>query len=139
MKKIDEIEKIEHLALFIDLELEAFCKRFNHILNLPPMDFDCENETEWGEVEHESVIYNVSRPYEKGTLHQWDDTVPELCNFGVSLCFLKNYDARETQEIVERTGHALSGEFRTTVFYHRTWYAMGKDEPKKMMFKSPEK
>ncbi len=76
---------MEHLAIHSQLDLTDFCRKLSILLNLPDFRFDSENETEWGEAKNEYLIINVSRPYEKGTLQEWDNTVPAGCNFGISI------------------------------------------------------
>ena len=76
---------MEHLAVDCPLSLQEFCSAMQQRLNLSKFEFDFENETEWGLVESEGIEYNVSRPYERGTLQEWDETVPAGCNFGISL------------------------------------------------------
>jgi hypothetical protein len=69
------IRLMEFLALDSPLSLEEFCHIFRRLFGLPEFKYDCENETEWGLVEHEGIEYNVSRPYERGTLEDWDGSV----------------------------------------------------------------
>lgn len=70
----------ERLAFHSELDLRALCARSRETLDLPAFKFDSENATEWGLCEHAGVEYNVSIPYEDGTLQKWDDTVPGWCN-----------------------------------------------------------
>jgi hypothetical protein len=119
----------EHLSLRSEFSLREFCVRFRAILNLPPLSFDCENETEWGLVVRDGVEYNVSRPYEEGTLEEWDDTVPLGCNFGIGLSLLRGHPhlthERAEENLVAPVGQALATEFATEVHLHRTWLGVG--------------
>ncbi|MET3193773.1 hypothetical protein [Bacillus sp. OAE603] len=77
---------MEHIAFYSPLSLEEFG---NKLQNLLPLDFiknDFENETEWL-IYHYNNSYevNITRPYEEGTLQEWDDTVPPKCNFGFTI------------------------------------------------------
>ena len=126
----------EHLALFFNAELNDFCTSFTSLLGLPQMSFDFENETEWGEVDQYGINYNISRPYEIGTLHEWDSSVPKQCNFGISLTFKNNHvDEKTRSEVVKLIGSKLSKEFNTTVFHHRTWFGPGKNVTRNLIFK----
>ena len=62
------IRFMEHLALDCSLSLREFCHAIQQQFELPAFAFDFENETEWGLVAHAGIEYNVSRPYERGTL-----------------------------------------------------------------------
>ncbi len=72
-------KRLHHLALFSSLSLEEFCAKFTAAFGLPKIDFDFENETEWGSVEFMDIGYNISRPFEKGVLQEWDSSVPIGC------------------------------------------------------------
>ena len=125
MIETEQIESMEHLALFANIELKEFCKRFISVLGLPQMKFDYENETEWGDVEHNGIGYNVSKPYKKGMLQEWDSSTPESCNFGICLIFGKGiFTEKIKSEIIQKTGDKLAKEFATTVTYHRTWHGI---------------
>jgi hypothetical protein len=76
---------VEHLAFHSELDLRRLCARIRDTLDLPDLEFDSENATEWGLCDHAGVQYNVSIPYEDGTLQQWDDTVPGWCSVGMTL------------------------------------------------------
>jgi hypothetical protein len=78
---LSHIRLMECLALDSRLSLEELCDVFRRLFRLPEFGYDCENETEWGLVEHEGIEYNVSRPYERATLEEWDGSVPVGCNF----------------------------------------------------------
>lgn len=113
---------MEHLAINSNLSLLDFCKRLSALLDLPSFEFDSENETEWGKSEKGDLIINVSRPYQKGTLQEWDDTVPEGCNFGISV-IKQNIDVAE----IKRFSKLIADEFKSSVYYHRTWLEPGKN------------
>ena len=126
------MERIEHFALLTDLELEDFSLRFEKIFNLTRMNFDYENETEWVEIEHEGVNYNVSRPYEAGVLNGWDSSIPEPCNFGISFGILRK--GKVSDDEINKFGNLLAVEFQTPVYYHRTWIRVGKNEIRNRRF-----
>jgi hypothetical protein len=122
---------MEHLALRAELPLEVFCARFRLALNLPYFQFDCENETAWGQTVVDHVEYNVSKPYEEGTLQEWDETVPAGCNFGILLQLFAGH-AHPTHEwawehLVKPIAQTVADEFCTTVYHHRTWLGVGKN------------
>jgi hypothetical protein len=139
--RIDQTKRQEHLALYSPLELEDFCSIFKTTLGLPEMNFDAENETEWGLIEFENIEYNVSRPYEKETLHQWDDSTPPDCNFGITLSIHKNHPSANDKEwindsLVEVVANRIANAFKTSVHYHRTWLGVDHNEIKDITFKT---
>lgn len=112
---------MEHLALHSDLTLKDFCSRLMPLLDLPEFEYDFENETEWGESKAGDLTFNVSRPYEAGTLTRWNDTVPESCNFGITIA-RKEVDQAE----IWRIGQVIADAFNETVHYHTSWIRPGK-------------
>src|SRR5689334_16242943 len=130
---LDKIARIEHLALYSNRTLEDFCKEFRMILNLPEMIYDYENETEWMETDVDNIHYNVSRPYEEGTLQEWDNSVPQGCNIGVSIgIYDEHHHAKNPEWLYENIVRALaikiSAHFKTEVFYHSSWLGPGRYE-----------
>ena len=87
---IDTISKIEHFSTFLNISLKEFCENFSRVLTLPEMTFSRENETECAEVSFKGINYNVSKPYEIGTLNKWDEIVPKEHNFGIILSIDKS-------------------------------------------------
>ncbi len=130
---IEQINKIEYFAVAIEIGLTEFCKRFQRVFELPNMTYDYENETKWGEINYNGIDYNVSKPYDIGTLAEWDSTVPKHCNFGISFGISKTKHSLDENEI-NRIGNLLSTEFKTNVYYHRTWLGIGKSEKHNLIF-----
>lgn len=122
---------MEHLALNSTLKLEDFCNRIKELLELSEFQFDYENETEWGESTKDDLILNVSRPYEAGMLVKWDSTVPKNCNYGISIT-KKDVEPNE----IEKIGQLIANELNTTVHYHRTWLAPGKNIKREIEIKA---
>lgn len=122
---------MEHLALHSNLTLKEFCNRMEKILSLSEFQFDFENETEWGESIKDDLTLNVSRPYEEGTLSKWDSTVPENCNYSISI-MKKNINPKEIKEI----GQLIVDELNATVCYHRTWVAPGQNIKREIEIKT---
>jgi hypothetical protein len=128
---IDRINRtllMEHLALSSELDLQAFCGRLQKILDLPVFIYDHENRTEWGFIEVENIEYNVSRPYEPGTLREWDGTVPLGCNFGISLILYREPPHSHSHEwafnnLVVPIGQKIADEFqnRCLLPLHLAW------------------
>ena len=134
-------KRTDHLALFAPLTLVDFCTKFNAALGLPEMQFDYENETEWGLVEFIGIEYNVSRPFEEGILQAWDNSVPKGCNFGITLSIGKNYHLENESDWVEENllkviGKKLAITFGASVYHHRTWLGAGRNEIKNTIFKT---
>ena len=113
---------MEHLALYSGLNLKDFCSRLTYLLDLQDFEFDSENETEWGKSQKDGFIINISRPFEIGTLQNWDDSVPDKCNFGISIDE-KNIDLTKVKDI----GQLIADELKTSVYHHRTWIEPGKN------------
>ena len=98
---------------------------------MPDFVLAYENETEWGESEKDNLTINVSRPFEIGTLQEWDNTVPSECNFGISI-IKKNIELNE----VEKIGQLISDGFKSTLYYHRTWVEPGKNIKREIEIKT---
>ena len=122
---------MEHLATYSTSNLKDFCSRLKIILDIPDFVYDYENETEWGESKKGNLTINVSKPFEIGTLQEWDDTVPDKCNFGISMT-KENIDLNE----IRRIGQLIADEFRTSVYYHRTWIELGKNIKREIEIKT---
>ena len=139
MNGIERTAMIELLAAKSPLTLRDFCERVREILDLPEFHFDSENETEWGHVEVDNIEYNVSRPYEEGTLQEWDDTVPAGCNFGISLILYREHSHANDHEwavghLVAPVAQQLADAFNIPVRYHRTWCGPGNNVPRTQDF-----
>lgn len=129
----------QHLAVQSTLSLKDFCSKFQKILALPDFEFGYENETEWGLVLFEGIEFNVSRPFEEGTLQLWDETVPKGCNFGIALSVTKNCPQKQNverglTELVPNIGQKLADHFDSSVYHHRTWLEVGKNLAQEKVF-----
>lgn len=130
---------MEHLAIAAPFTLRTFCDRCRQILSLPKFFYDSENETEWGIAEMQNIEYNISRPYETGLLQKWDDTVPDGCNFGVSLVLYETHPNANDHEwvysnLVTPVAQKLSDGFAISVHYHRTWLGVGNNQQRNKTF-----
>ena len=137
--EINRIRFMEHLAINSPLSLKEFCSAMQRNFELPDFEFDYENETEWGLVEYEGIEYNVSHSFERGTLQEWDKTVPMGCNFGISLevsqdCLPEQNIEWSSAELVPNIGQALAELFDTPVYHHRTWLGSGNNLVRKKTF-----
>ena len=137
--EFSRIRLMEHLAVDCPLSLEEFCKAMRQRFGLPDFKYDFENETEWGLVEHEGIEYNVSRPYERGTLEEWDGSVPVGCNVGVTLMVSQecppSQDAEwSSAELVTHIGQGLADLLGGRVYHHRSWIQGGKNMTRKRVF-----
>jgi hypothetical protein len=137
----DETRLIEHLATTSRSSLRVFCAQVRAALALPPFEFDSENETEWGWTLTEGGVLevNVSRPYRPGTLQERDASVPEGCNFGVSLVVSRQAPERWTPEwtageLVPPYAWAIAGCCGAPVYHHRTWVGPGRNLPRSGVF-----
>src|SRR5262245_21797893 len=133
---------LEHLAFHSDRDLEPLCEQIRAALDLPPFEFGSENETEWGLVVVDGVEYNVSMPYEDGTLQKWDDTVPDWCDAGMSLFVAKDHPragdpAWVVTALVRAVGERLAAALDRPIVYHRTSLPMGHDGFRPHVFVSP--
>ncbi len=86
----------------------------------------------------ENVEYNVSRPYQVGTLQSWDDSVPAGCNFGISLILLRGHlhpnHEWALENLVHPVAQAIADEFVVPVHYHRTWLGVGRNVARNGLF-----
>ena len=138
--EFDRIAFMEHLAFRSDLGLAEACERLARGLGLPPFALDAENETAWGLVEVDGVEVNVSRPYEAGTLQEWDETTPPGCNFGVILIVSKGHPAypdhqRAMQRLVPSYGQRIADALTTCVYHHRLWLGPVQSLPLSVVFR----
>jgi hypothetical protein len=122
----------EHFAFWSPLSLVELCTAVRELFQLPEFKYGSENETEWGLVLHDGLEYNISCPYEDGTLQEWDSSVPPDCNIGFTLSVSTDTaeptDARQSSaELVPRIGQALADLFAQPIYHHRTWLGPGKN------------
>jgi hypothetical protein len=116
---------LDHLAVEVDLSLEDFCHKLSKGLGLPEFVYDGENETEWGEAQLGHINFNVSRPYEEGKLQEWDETVPQGCNFGISISISNEapwkWDvAWSYNTLIPKYAQIIANVIGCNVFHHRT-------------------
>lgn len=136
---VNRIRLAEHLAVDCSLSLTEFCEGMQRLLSLPDFAYDSENETEWGSVVDAGIEFNVSRPYERGTLEEWDDSVPAECNVEVTLTAFRDCHPGQdpdwdSMELVERVGQGLANLLRQRVFYHRTCLGPGENITRDRIF-----
>ena len=108
--------RTEHLAVRSDLGLEDVCAKLVAALGCSPFEFGAENETQWGDATLGEVSLNVSRPYEDGTLREWDSSVPEGFDVGISI---------RGADSVAVLARAIAKALGARVVHHRTWIAPG--------------
>lgn len=133
----DRIRVIEHLSVDCLLSLEEFCLGMQRQFGLS--DFEYDNENEWGWVVEAGIEYNVSRPYERGTLEQWDNSVPAGCNVAISLTAFKDCSPGQdpdwdSAELVERVGQGIADLLQKRVYHHRTWLRAGENISRDRVF-----
>jgi hypothetical protein len=136
---IEVTKRLEHICLKSDLDLQTFGEKFVTALSLPTMRYDFENETEWLTLDFGDLNYNISRPYEEGTLQEWDETTPHGCNFGIVLSIHKDHPSVLDNAWVDKTVAGICGQlastFNTTVYHHRTFtFGVDKSERKNIVF-----
>jgi hypothetical protein len=136
---IEVTKRLEHICLKSELDLKTFGAKFITALSLPTMEYDFENETEWLTVDVGEFNYNISRPYEEGTLQEWDDTTPQGCNFGIVLSIHKDNPLVLDNAWVDKTVADICGQlartFNTIVYHHRTFtFGVDKSERKNIIF-----
>jgi hypothetical protein len=134
---------MEHMSVRSSLTLRKFCSRLARALGLPGFAFDSENETEWGLVVVDGVEYNVSRPYKPSMLQQLDSTTPDGCNISVSIvlysgCARANDHVWVADNLVVPVSLKICNEFKTDVYYHRTWFGPGKNVPRHEVYRPSE-
>lgn len=137
-----EVSRIRFMECFVvdcPLLLQEFCYSIQQRFELPDFEFDWENETEWGLVEYEGIEYNLSRPFERGTLQEWDESVPAGCNFAITLSVSQERLPEQnvewsSAELVPKIGQALADLFERQVYHHRTWLGVGNNLTRKQVF-----
>jgi len=139
MNSANQTALMEHLAVAVPISLREFCDRCRQVLNLPEFTYDSENETEWGIAQMQDSEFNVSRPFELGTLQEWDDTVPEGCNFGVSLILYDSHPHANDHDwaldhLVAPAAQKIANVFSIPVHYHRTWFGPGNNVSRSSAF-----
>jgi hypothetical protein len=132
-------KRLEHICLKSDMDLKTFGEKFQTALSIPTMEHDYENETEWLTVDEDRLNYNISRPYDEGTLQEWDDTTPEGCNIGIVLSIHKDHpfvlDNSWVDNIVANICRKLVKTFNVTVYHHRTFtFGVDISEQKNIVF-----
>ncbi len=136
---IEAIQRLEHICLKSDLDLLTFGEKFQKTLTLPIMKHDHENETEWLAIDRDGINYNISKPYEEGTLQEWDDTTPESCNFGIVLSLHKEHplvqDNLWVDNMVANVCRQIAKTFNTVVYHHRSFtFGIDKSQKKSIIF-----
>lgn len=136
---VDRISLMEHLAFASPLNLKECCHQIRDEFHLPEFSFDSENATEWGLVTLDHIQYNISRPFNAGTLQSWDSSTPEGCNFGLTYIIFNEHPMAGNHEwalnaIVRR----LSRRIETTIHYHRTWFGVGDNVSRNEVFEVGE-
>ncbi|MES2566277.1 MAG: hypothetical protein V4565_05390 [Bacteroidota bacterium] len=136
---IKETKRLEHICLKSDLDLKSFGDKFQTVLSLPTMEHDFENETEWLTVDLDGINYNISKPYEEGTLQEWDDETPEGCNIGIVLSIHKDHtyvlDNSWVDKMVANVCGQLAKTFNTIIYHHRTFtFGVDISERKNIVF-----
>ena len=126
---IENIEIFEHLAVKSNLGLKDFFDKLCEEVELYDIEYDFENETEWYKAyDIDNIEINVSRPYQIETLHEWDETVPVGCNFGISLLSSKDlfeYDEMKYNKnyvlnyLIPKYKNAIKKTSNSDVYYHR--------------------
>ena len=129
MEPVD-IRIAEHFALQSALTLAELCGALRNGLKLPKLVYGSENETEWGTLLHDGLEYNVSCPYDAGTLQRWDPSVPSDCNVGIIVSIASSRAhpkdaAQSSTEFVPLVGQILADLLRVQVHHHRTWLGPG--------------
>lgn len=137
--EIEVTKRLEHICLKSDLDLHTFGEEFVAALSLPTMEYDFENATEWLTIDVDQLNYNISKPYEEGTLQEWDDATPEGCNFGIVLSIHKDnpwvLDNESVDVMVAGICQQLARTFKTIVYHHRTFtFGADKSERKNIIF-----
>ena len=139
MEPVD-VRIAEHFAVQSALSLAELCSALRNGLGLPTLLYGSENETEWGTLLHDGLEYNVSRPYDAGTLQQWDPSVPPDCNVGITVSIATSRAhpkdaAQSSTEFVPLVGQTLADVLRMQVHHHRTWLGPGNNIARVRVFR----
>lgn len=127
---IIDTKRLEHICLYCEQDLKSFGEKFQTVLTLPTMEYDFENETEWLTVDVDGINYNISKPYEEGTLQEWDEETPKDCNIGIVISLHKDHvfvsDNLWVDKMVANICRKLAKALNTTIYHHRT-FIFGQD------------
>lgn len=137
--KIELTKRLEHICLQCALDLKIFGVHFEKTIGLPAMEYGFENETEWLCLDLENFSYNISRPFIKGTLQEWDKTTPIGCNFGIVISIHQDHPFVLDDDWVDKTVadfcKNLANCFNTKVYHHRSFiFGIDKSELKQIEF-----
>jgi hypothetical protein len=137
--QLARIQIMEHCAFSSALSLHALCDEIRRHFGLPEFEYDSENMTEWGTTEQDGLEYNISRPFEEGTLQEWDGSVPPGCNVGVSLSVSRGAcepaeAERFSMEITSRFAQEMADLLAVSVHHHGTWLGPGKNITRSRVF-----
>lgn len=119
----------EHLAFRSVLTLEQFTELLKNELFLKEFLFDFENENNWAwTFDEDHILINISKPFDDGMLQEWDSSVPQGCNFGITLLNEDNdfyYDPRTysndfvINKLIPKYLDAVERIIKNKVYYHR--------------------
>jgi hypothetical protein len=119
----------EHLSFKSDLTLMEFTEHFMKLVEINEFKTDYENENNWSwAYDEDHIEINISKPFEEGTLQEWDDTVPQGCNFGVSLLSSDNnfnYKVHKynhffvLERLIPKYTYVIQQITNTKVYYNR--------------------
>ncbi|ULL16523.1 hypothetical protein DVH26_20005 [Paenibacillus sp. H1-7] len=119
----------EHLAFKSLLTLDHFVELLRNALYLNEFEFDYENENNWAwTYDDDHISINISKPFEEGKLQEWDSSVPQGCNFGISLMSIDNnfyYDPQKyndyyvVNKLIPKYANAVEEIIKSKVYYYR--------------------
>jgi hypothetical protein len=119
-------QHVEALACATDLALDDVVSSLGEHVPFDSFDFDAENETEWASAELDWGQLNISRPYETGTLYEWDESTPEGATVAILLMLARPRDgdvaaqAEQGASLARRWGQWLADALGCEVVHHRT-------------------
>ncbi|GED70266.1 hypothetical protein BRE01_39680 [Brevibacillus reuszeri] len=76
----------EKISFYSDLDLIELSQKLERCLALSPFEYDAENENRWSwTYDQDHIQVNISWPYLSYKLQEWDQSVPDRCNYTMIL------------------------------------------------------
>ncbi|QDS33601.1 hypothetical protein [Brevibacillus brevis] len=76
----------EHISFYSGLDLTTLSNALERVLLLKPFEYDWENDNRWSwTYDRDHIQINISWPYLSENLQEWDDSVPDGCNYSLLL------------------------------------------------------
>ncbi|MFC8683550.1 hypothetical protein [Brevibacillus porteri] len=76
----------EHISFYSNMDLTTLSNALERVLLLKPFEYDWENDNRWSwTFDQDHIQINISWPYLSESLQEWNNTVPDGCNYNLVL------------------------------------------------------